>query len=88
MRITDSRHPPRGACAAASDSHLDDVAAAQRNYELAQRIGVTPDHVAKRIIRAVQKNQLRIRVGTDAFPLDVLKRLPPVGVQRLVKNVA
>ncbi len=66
----------------------DDVEAAQRNYEMAQRIGVTPEHVAERIIRAVEKNQLRIRVGRDAWLLDVLKRLFPVGIQTLVKRVA
>ena len=66
----------------------DDVAAAQRNYELAQKIGVTPEYVARRIVRAVQKNQLRIRVGIDALLFDVFKRLFPVGIQRLFKRVA
>lgn len=66
----------------------DDVAAAQRNYELAHKIGVTPDKVAEKIIRAVEKNRLRIRVGVDAWLMDVLKRLFPVGIQKLLRGVA
>lgn len=66
----------------------DDLEAAQRNYELAQKIGVTPEYVAQRIIKAISKNQLRIRVGKDAVMLDVLKRLFPVGIQKLLRKVA
>ena len=66
----------------------DDVEAAQRNYELAQRIGVTADHVADRIIRAIEKNQLRIRIGKDSVMLDILKRLFPISLQKLLKRVA
>jgi len=69
-------------------NNSDDLDAAQRNYELAQRIGVTPQHVAERIIRAVEKNQLRIRIGKDAWLLDVLKRIAPVGIQKLLRAVA
>ena len=66
----------------------DDVQAAQRNYELAHKIGVTPEHVAKRILRAVDKNQMRIRIGKDAWLLDVLKRLFPVGIQKVLRGIA
>lgn len=69
-------------------ANSDDLEAAQRNYEMAQRIGVTPEHVAQRIVRAVEKKHLRIRVGKDAWLLDVLKRLMPVGVQKLLRRVA
>jgi short-subunit dehydrogenase len=66
----------------------DDVEAAKRNYELAQRIGVTAEHVAQRIVRAIEKNQLRIRVGKDAVLLDILKRWFPVGIQKALRKVA
>ncbi|MDG1386801.1 MAG: SDR family NAD(P)-dependent oxidoreductase [Halioglobus sp.] len=66
----------------------DDLEAAQRNYELAQRIGVTPEHVAARIIKAIQKKDLRIRVGKDAILLDLLKRWFPVGIQKLLRLAA
>jgi short-subunit dehydrogenase len=66
----------------------DDIEAAKRNYDLAQRIGVTPEHVAQRIVKAIEKNKLRIRIGKDAVMLDVLKRLFPVGIQKLLRKVA
>ena len=66
----------------------DDLEAAQRNYELAQRIGVTPEHVVARIIKAIQKKDLRIRVGKDAILLDLLKRWFPVGIQKLLRLAA
>ena len=66
----------------------DDLKAAQRNYELAQKIGVTPEHVAASIIKAIQKKQLRIRVGKDAILLDLLKRWFPVSIQKLLRRAA
>ena len=66
----------------------DDLEAAQRNYELAHKIGVTPEHVAQRIINAIEKKQLGIRVGKDAVLLDIIKRVFPVGVQKLLRKIA
>ena len=68
-------------------SNSDDIDEAKRNYDLAQKIGVTPEHVAQRIIRAVERNHIRIRIGKDAWLLDVLKRLLPVGVQRMLRGI-
>lgn len=62
----------------------DDKALAQRTYELVQKIGVSPDTVANRIVTAIRKNQIRIRVGADAVLVDWLKRAFPVSVQKLV----
>lgn len=69
-------------------SESDDLEAAKRNYDLAQRIGVTADHVAARIVRAIEKKQLRIRVGKDAVMLDLLKRWFPVGIQKMLRRIA
>jgi len=69
-------------------SNSDDLEAAQRNYELAHKMGVSAEHVATAIIRAVEKNRIRIRVGKDAWLMDVLKRLFPVGLQKLLRRVA
>ena len=66
----------------------DDEKAAQRNYELAQRIGVTPEHVAGRIIQAIRRQDIRIRVGKDAVALDLAKRWFPVSVQKLMRKIA
>ena len=66
----------------------DDISAAQRNYELAQKIGVTPEHVAQRIIQAIRKKHIRIRVGKDAIALDLAKRWFPVSIQKLMRKIA
>ena len=66
----------------------DDLEAAQRNYDLAQRIGVTPEHVAQRVLSAIEKKHMRIRVGKDAVLLDLLKRCFPVGIQKLLRGIA
>ncbi len=66
----------------------DDIEAAQRNYKLAHKIGVTPEHVADRILTAIEKKQLRIRVGKDSIMLDILKRWFPVGIQKIMRKIA
>lgn len=62
----------------------DDQVLALKTYELVQKIGVSPDTVAKRIINAMRRNKIRIRVGADAVLVDWLMRAFPVSVQRLV----
>ncbi len=66
----------------------DDVTAAQRNYEMAQRMGVDPERAARRIATAVLKGKLRLRIGRDAMLLDWLKRLAPVRIHRPMLRVA
>lgn len=65
----------------------DDAAVALKTYALVQKIGVSPDKVAKRIIAAIVKDKLRIRIGADAVVMDVLKRCFPVGLQRLLAGI-
>ena len=43
----------------------------------------TADKAAKIIIAGIKKDKLRIMVGADAYVLDLLKRLFPVGLQKL-----
>ncbi len=66
----------------------DDVEAARRNYELAQRTGVDPEHAARRILEAVEKEKVRVRIGRDSLILDWLKRLAPVRIHRLMIKIA
>jgi short-subunit dehydrogenase len=66
----------------------EDIEAARRNYEMAQRMGVTPEHVAARIINAIRKRSMRIRIGKETFILEYLKRLFPVAMHRLVARAA
>ena len=66
----------------------DDVAAAERNYELAQRMGVDAEHAARKIVEAILKQKLRVRIGRDSMLLDWLKRIAPVGIHRLMLAIA
>ena len=66
----------------------DDVAAAQRNYEIAQRTGVDAEHAARKIVEAVLKGKLRVRIGRDSLLLDWLKRLAPVRIHRPMLAIA
>jgi short-subunit dehydrogenase len=72
----------------ATQKNSDDLEAAQRNYELAQKIGVTPEQVALKIINGMAKNRIRVRVGKDAWLMDVLKRLFPIGIQKILRRIA
>ena len=42
-----------------------------------ERIGRPPEAVARRIVRAIRRNQTRVRVGADAYVLDWIHRLAP-----------
>lgn len=64
----------------------DDIKSARKSYKMVQRIGNTPEYAAKRIVKAIEKRSLRIRIGKDAVILDILKRLFPVWlVKRMVR---
>jgi short-subunit dehydrogenase len=62
----------------------DDQKVAQKTYALVQRIGMEPDKAAAKIIAAVQRGRMRVRVGPDAVLLDILKRWFPVGLHHLL----
>lgn len=66
----------------------DDVESARRNYEIAQKVGVTPEKAARKIIDAVIANRMRVRVGKDAVVLDWLKRLMPTLLHRPMIRIA
>ena len=56
----------------------DDVETAAKSYAMAQKIGVSAEYAAARIVSAVEKNRLRLRIGKDAVLIDILKRLIPI----------
>lgn len=66
----------------------DDVEAAKRNYELAQKIGVSPEAAARKIVDAVVKGRLRVRVGKDALLLDWSKRSMPTAIHRPMVRIS
>lgn len=72
----------------ATIAESDDVEAAQRNYELAHRTGVDAEHAARKIVDAIEKEKIRVRIGRDSLLLDWLKRIAPVRIHRLMINIA
>ena len=58
----------------------DSVELAKKNYEMAQKIGVTADYAALQIIKGVDNNKKRVRIGKDAVILDIAKRLMPQAI--------
>ncbi|WP_111896172.1 SDR family NAD(P)-dependent oxidoreductase [Acinetobacter sp. MB5] len=53
----------------------------QQDFEKLLR--TPPELAAKKILKAIQSNQRRVLIGTDAKVMDVLQRLFPSGYQRL-----
>jgi short-subunit dehydrogenase len=52
--------------------------------ELQEKYGMPAEKAAKKIVRAVERNKLRVVVGVDAHIGEFLKRLIPVSFQRLL----
>lgn len=52
--------------------------------KLQKKFGMPTDKAAEKIVRAVERNKLRVVVGTDAYIGEILKRLLPVSFQRLL----
>lgn len=53
----------------------------QQDFEKLLR--TSPEKAAKQILRAIQRNQRRVLIGTDAKILDLIQRLFPAGYQQL-----
>ncbi len=48
------------------------------------RIGISPDRVAQKIVRALRSGQLCVRVSPETYVLDWLKRFFPVSIHKLI----
>lgn len=66
----------------------DNVRLAEKNYQMVQRMGNTPEYAAQRIVKAIEKRSLRIRIGKDAVIVDILKRLFPVRLSKRMTAIA
>ncbi len=65
----------------------DDLDFARRSYALAQRTGVSPEKAARKILAAVERGKIRVRIGRDALLLDWLKRLLPTAIHRPMRRL-
>ncbi len=55
----------------------DDVEQAKKNFEMAHKTGVDPEYVAGKIIRGIEKNRKRVKVGKDAHLFHIIMRFFP-----------
>jgi short-subunit dehydrogenase len=60
--------------------------AAENELSAAQfeRWAMPPEKAARKIVRAIERNQARLRIGAETYIGDWLKRLAPVSTQRVV----
>jgi len=56
----------------------------QRTIELFERFAHSPEKAARKIVRAIERNRARVRIGPEAYLTDWLKRLAPVTTQRFI----
>jgi short-subunit dehydrogenase len=61
-----------------------DVEDQRRTIELFERFAHSPEKAARKIVRAIERKQARVRIGAEAYLTDWAKRLFPVATQRLV----
>ena len=60
---------------------------AQRSYNMTRKMGMDPSKTAAKILRAVKKKKIRVRLGRDAMMLDILKRLLPTVIHRPMRGL-
>ena len=66
----------------------DDIAQAKKNFELAHKTGVDAEFAAEKIIRAIEKNKKRIKIGKDAYIFHFIMRFFPSLGSLVMKKLA
>ncbi|HTO07909.1 MAG TPA: SDR family NAD(P)-dependent oxidoreductase [Myxococcota bacterium] len=61
-----------------------DVEDNRNTAELFERFAMPPEKAARKIVRAIERNRARVRIGVETYLADWLKRLAPVTSQRLL----
>lgn len=79
-----SVHPGAIRTGIVGSGRMDDEAVRADVQAFFDRVGSPPDRVARAIVRAIERNRLRVRVRPESFLTDWAKRLAPVGVHRFV----
>lgn len=65
-------------------SRMLDAQAQVRAAKLQEKYGMPTEKAAEKIVRAIERNKLRVVVGADAHIAELLKRLFPVSFQRMI----
>jgi len=71
----------------ARNGRFDDEEAKAEFVELFEQRGTEPEVAARRIVAAIERNQLRLLITPESRALDFAKRLLPVTTQRLVRRL-
>jgi NAD(P)-dependent dehydrogenase (short-subunit alcohol dehydrogenase family) len=79
-----SVHPGLIRTSIVRSSRMSDIDEKQRIMDVFEARGRSPEFTAEKIVRAIEKDQLRVAVGREAIITDWAKRLFPVLTQRLV----
>jgi len=66
----------------------DDIEQAKKNYEIAHKTGVDAEYAATKIIRAVENNKMRLKIGRDAYIFHIIMRFMPGLGNVVVKKIA
>ncbi|MDJ0867317.1 MAG: SDR family NAD(P)-dependent oxidoreductase [Myxococcota bacterium] len=79
-----SAHPGGIRTSIVRHSRTADEEARRRTLELFERRARPPAYAAARIVRAIERDRLRVRICPETYVADWLKRLLPVATHRLV----
>jgi short-subunit dehydrogenase len=82
-----SVHPGGIATNIVHNARFYDTEGQARAAEMFERRGKPPAEVARRIVRAIERNKLRVVICPEAHVFDWAKRLMPVTTQRIVRRV-
>jgi short-subunit dehydrogenase len=72
---------------AARTSTAADAEAVRETERRFERSAMSPERAGRKIVRAIERNKPRLLIGAEAYLLDYLKRLAPIGTQRLIARV-
>jgi len=66
----------------------DDVEQAKKNFEIAHKTGVDAEFAARKIIRAIEKNTPRLKIGRDAYIFHFIMRYMPGFGNFIMRKIA
>ena len=66
----------------------DDVKTAEKSYKMVEKMGIPAEYAAERIVKAIERGSVRIRIGKDAVILDIMKRFFPNGMTKWLPELA
>lgn len=66
----------------------DDIEQAKKNYEIAHKTGVDAEFAAAKILKAIEKNKMRLKIGRDSHIIHFITRFMPRLGNFAMKKVA